>query len=180
MTCIVAIAEKGTVYMGGDSAASSGWDVTMLADPKIFVNGDYLIGSCGSIRMRGLLHHKLAPPLPTGDLARFMNTTFIDEVRALFRDNGFSKKENNVESGGLFLVGIQGKIFQIHEDYQVLQSQESYMSVGCGWTYALGSLATSQGAPQARLRKALEVSVKFSNGVRPPFRMVKKDWRLKI
>ena len=36
MTCIAAIAEKGKVYIGGDSAGVAGLDLTIRADEKVF------------------------------------------------------------------------------------------------------------------------------------------------
>src|SRR5690606_5374194 len=44
MTCIVAIKDGGSVWMGGDSAGCSGFDLTIRDDAKVFRNGPYLIG----------------------------------------------------------------------------------------------------------------------------------------
>ena len=45
MTCIVGIATAGKVFMGGDSAGVGGYDLTLQANPKVFVNDGYLMAS---------------------------------------------------------------------------------------------------------------------------------------
>ncbi len=45
MTCIVAIAHKGKVYMGGDGAGTdSSYGQVRRIDKKVFKNGDYQVG----------------------------------------------------------------------------------------------------------------------------------------
>ena len=50
MTCIVGVAHKGAVYIGGDSAAVAGWALTCRADHKVFKNGDFVMGFTTSFR----------------------------------------------------------------------------------------------------------------------------------
>jgi ATP-dependent protease HslVU (ClpYQ) peptidase subunit len=79
---------------------------------------------------------------------------------------------SNEETGGSFLVGYKGRLFQIYGDYQVGESVINYASVGCGDNYALGAMniLTEQVlCSKDILIKALETAVKFSNGVEPPF-----------
>ena len=63
MTCIAAITEKGKVYMGGDSAGVSGYDITIRADEKVFKNGQCVFGFTSSFRMGQLLCYKFKVPV---------------------------------------------------------------------------------------------------------------------
>ena len=55
MTCIAGLVHDGAVYLAGDSAGCSGWDLTVRADPKVFVSGSYVMGFTTSFRMGQLL-----------------------------------------------------------------------------------------------------------------------------
>jgi ATP-dependent protease HslVU (ClpYQ) peptidase subunit len=172
MTCIVAVSAKGKVYMGGDSALSDGTDLIVMSDEKVFLNGQYVIGFCGSYRMAQLLRYSLKPPQPRAqDIRQFMATKFIDAVRQTLSDGGYASKHNNVESGGRFLVGVKGRIFYVDEDYQIFEPKESYAAVGCGDQIAHGALYAQDVStkPDERVRQALRAAERFSAGVRGPF-----------
>jgi len=177
VTCVVALkARRGSrhqVVMGGDSAGVSRLDVTLRKDPKVFRNGEFLIGYAGSFRMGQLLRFKFQPPpvMKRGkDPFQYMCTYFVDEVRRTLKKGGFSEIENNVEEGGNFLVGFRGRIFEVGSDFQVGEATSDYAAIGCGDSYALGALAASAVSdPKERVLQALAVAEKFSGGVRSPF-----------
>lgn len=175
MTCIVGIVDQENVYIGGDSAGVGGLDITVRKDPKVFKNGEFVIGCCGSFRMMNILRFSFnAPSLTEGeDIYKYMCTSFINEIRRVFKDGGFSTNDKGEEKGGLFLIGFRGHLFRIDYDFQVGESVENYESIGCGDSYALGSLETRQnGTAESRIEIALTVACKFSGGVRPPFTIV--------
>lgn len=178
MTCIAAVAHDGKVYMGGDSAGVGGYDLTVRADAKVFRNGPFVFGFTTSFRMGQLLRHALTAPRPEGDLERFMCTTFVDAVRECLKAGGYASTHHDTESGGTFLVGVSGRLFQIDSDYQVGESRDRYDAVGCGSGYALGSLHLTAGIdwrdchPNWRVRSALKAAAHHSAGVRGPFRIV--------
>ncbi|MDB5358883.1 MAG: hypothetical protein JWO51_180 [Rhodospirillales bacterium] len=178
MTCIVGIVHKGSVVIGGDSAGVGGYDMQIRADRKVFRNGSLIMGFTSSFRMGQLLAVKLTPPRhhPDDDLWRYMVGPFVDEVRTVLSAGGYSKKENNVEEGGCFLVGFRGRLFQIESDFQVGERTDGFSAVGCGEAYALGSLAETDGrAPDVRVRRALAAAERFSAGVRGPFHIETLD-----
>lgn len=81
MTVIVGLINEGRVHIGGDSAGISGCRLTVRKDPKVFLNGPYVMGFCGSFRMGQLLHHAFKAPKPKGnDLDGFMTTRFVDKL----------------------------------------------------------------------------------------------------
>ena len=173
MTAIVGVVHDGRVYIGGDSAGSSEYRITQRADPKVFRNGLYVMGFTTSYRMGQLLRHAFEAPAPTGDLDKFMSTTWIDAVRECLKTGGWASRENEQESGGTFLVGIRGRLFSIGGDYQVGEAADGYDAVGSGNEIALGAMYATVGQPpKQRIRVALEAAERFNPGVRGPFTIV--------
>ncbi len=173
MTAVVGLVHGDRVHLGADSAGIAGWSLTVRADEKAFRNGPYVMGFTTSFRMGQLLRHAFVPPEPSGDLTRFMVTGFVDAVRACLKEGGWATKSSEQEQGGEFLVGVAGRLFVIHSDYQVAESVDGYAAVGCGADIALGALyATGGMLPKPRLRTALEAAERHSAGVRGPFAFV--------
>ena len=179
MTCIVAIAQNGTVYMGSDHAASddkSGW-VMSRKEPKVFKVGQYGIAFTDSFRMGQILQYNWSPPkyTPTktnSGLDKFMRTKFIDSVKVAFKDHGFGDIGGTDEdTGGIFIVGLEGRIFVVDEDFHVGENVVNYMAEGSGGMFALGALhaTKNQKNPKMRLKLALEAASEFSMSVAPPF-----------
>lgn len=177
MTCIVGLVADDKVYIGGDSAGSNSWQLTVRKEAKVFRNGDFLIGASGSFRMIQLLQYAFKPPvyekpLEHNDdyLSCYMATSFIDAVRECFKSGGFAKKEAEQESGGTFLVGFQGKLFCIQDDYHVGEALCKYSAIGDGEDVALGVLyATSGFNPHDRVDVALRAAEYHCTSVSAPF-----------
>ncbi len=174
MTCIVAIVEKGIVYVGADSLGSNGDKIITRKDTKIFIKKPFIFGFTSSYRMGQLLQYSLViPSFPKKITHKWMCTKFIDAIRECLHKGGFMKKEDEVEEGGVFIVGTQGKIYVIESNFQV-GIDGDYSTVGCGAVYAKGSLFSTKGqSPTVRIRKALEAAEEYSGGVRRPFKILK-------
>lgn len=172
MTCIVAVAHKGDVWMGADSAGVAGTRLTVRRDPKIYRVGDFLFGFTSSFRMGQLLGYTFKPPQHPSELGveRYMNTVFIDALRDCLKAGGYARTNNGAEEAGLFLVAYRARIFRVDDDYQVGESGEAFNAVGCGADLALGALhATRDKAPADRVEVALGAAEAFSAAVRRPF-----------
>lgn len=194
MTCIVGVEHGSKVYIGGDSAGSDGWRVSVRADEKVFVRQgaeDFttagsrsihpmIFGFTTSFRMGQLLHYSLQIPTMPATLDQmdsWMVTTFVDAVRKCLKDGGYASKENEEEAGGTFLVGTRGCLYVIYDDYQVGRTADGYNAVGCGEDFALGALhalrataaKTKAIGPEAQITAALEAASHHSTGVAGPF-----------
>ena len=174
MTCIVGLVDKGTVYIGGDSAGVAGLSVSIRADEKVFVNGPFIMGFTTSFRMGQLLRYKLEPAAQTikqTDM-EYMVTSFIDSVRKCFTDNGFGSGS----TGGTFLVGYKNKLYTIDTDYQVGVPADAYDTCGSGADLALGAMYATKGQdPRKRITTALSAASTFNAGVMPPFLIIKQE-----
>ena len=99
MTCIVGIEHGGKVYIGGDSAGSDGHHLVIMAEPKVFKRGRFLIGYTTSFRMGQLLQHTLKPPAFTAEWQKrgvhaFMTVRLVDAIRKCFTDGGWIATKN--------------------------------------------------------------------------------------
>ena len=180
MTCIVAIAQNGVVYMGSDHAASddkTGW-ILSRKEPKCFKVGQYAVAFTDSFRMGQILQYSWKPPIYTptktnSGLDKFMRTKFIDSIKDAFRAEGFGSvsQAGQEDEGGVFIVGLQGRIFTIDEDFHVGENIVNYMAEGSGGQIALGALyaTKNQKNPKVRLKAALEAASEFNMSVAPPF-----------
>jgi ATP-dependent protease HslVU (ClpYQ) peptidase subunit len=172
MTAIVAIAHDGQIWMGGDSAAGGGnWSVRVRTDRKVVRVGEFLMGFTTSFRMGQLLAHTFVPPRRQvgQDLFAFMVADFVPAIRRCFEAGGWARQDQGVNTGGVFLVGHAGRLFQIDSDFQVAEHADGYSACGCGEDYALGALFATKGKPEDRVRKALEAASAFSGAVLEPF-----------
>jgi ATP-dependent protease HslVU (ClpYQ) peptidase subunit len=174
VTCVVGDTDGKIVTIGGDSAGVGGFDLTVRADEKVFVLGEFIFGFTTSFRMGQLLRYHLKPPeFKEGqDVFAYMVTSFVDAARTILKNGGFAQKENEVEQGGTFLVGIRGKLFAVQSDYQVAESADPFCAVGCGDQIANGAMYAMSGfelTAKQRVLKALEAAERFSAGVRRPF-----------
>jgi len=172
MTCVVGLVDRGSVYIGVDSAAVQGWTRRKSRVAKVFRRGPFLIGYTTSFRMGQLLQHHLdVPPQEAGtDDVAYLVTHFIEKARALFKEKGFTKVEANTEKGGQFLVGYRGRLYTVESDFQVGENEEGYEAIGSGGDFALGALAAlPRLKPRERLTRALEIAAHFNMGVCGPF-----------
>lgn len=180
MTCIVGIAENDKVYMGADSCASDYYSWLQYDHPKICEVGEFLIGCCGSMRMIDLLTYSLTGCIqrPEDSDDKFMRTTFISNVKDCFKSGGFGTEEK----GGNFLVGYKGKLYEIQDDFSVVNSSQWGMSVGSGQLVARGSLYTTKVGqikltgdatltltPEHRILLSLQAAESAIPSVRGPF-----------
>lgn len=175
MTCIVGLMDTGRVYIGGDSAGVGGLDLIIRSDPKVFRNGEFIFGFTSSFRMGQLLRFSFkAPPRPEGvDDYQFLVTSFINSIRTCLKEGGFAASKDGVESGGSFLLGYRGNLYNISGDYQVGIAADGFDSCGCGQQIALGSLFSTKGqSPETRIDLALKAAENYSAGVRGPFTVI--------
>jgi hypothetical protein len=99
-----------------------------------------------------------------------MSTWFVNAVRSCLKSGGYASTEHGRESGGTFLVGYHGRLYEVWDDFQVGRPAAGYTAIGCGGDLAIGALyATRDDNPTLRVAVALAAAEQFSAGVRGPF-----------
>lgn len=164
MTCIVGLKTKDKIFIAGDSMGSNGFNHTIRKDPKVFKNGEYIMGYTSSFRMGQILQYNFIPPkikIPSkkekfsffnknknenkekywnNDPTGFMCTQFIPKLQQCLIENKWVRGKNDTISGGQFLVAAYNQLFEIDCDFQVARVDLPYCAVGCGQTVAEGAM----------------------------------------
>ena len=173
MTCIVGIADKGRVWMGGDTFMIAS-DLVYRAETKLFRVGDFLIGGAGGWRYLQLLAYavELAPPAPDADVRRYMATDFAKAVRAAVNEFGcMEKDQEGADSvGSRALIGAGGCLFNFDGALSHIPIENGFAAIGSGAHVAMGSLYETAGLePRERIEHALKAAEALADGVRSPF-----------
>lgn len=182
MTVIAAwVDDERKVWIGGDSAGVSNWELDIAARPKVFALGEMVIGYTSSFRMGQAIEFRLQIPrdLPDhlDDLDRYMAVDFSDAVRGVLRDVGYLKSENGRESSGVFIVGVRGCIYHADDDLHIRRTRHRFMAVGCGGAVASGALhAFTHGETPKDGRVVVATALKAAEalciGCRGPFAII--------
>lgn len=177
MTCIVAVKEKGKIYLGGDSCGVSGLDYSIRKDKKVFKNGEMVFGFTSSFRMGQILQYSYTLPKHPSKMSdfRYLCSTFITSIIDVFTEHKYIKNPGAVVEGGIFIIGYRGNLYKCWQDFQVELVYEDYLACGCGESYALGALRVMEKTkthPRKKVEKALKVAESFSAGVKAPFNIV--------
>ena len=178
MTCIVAVAKEGTVWLGGDRAAVDGaLSKTIIGDPKVFMRGELGIGVCGSPKVMDALAHVIDVPVQRSGTPRsFLVGTLVpalrDGLRAL--DCTSEEKEYGTCFRGAVLLAYRGDVYTMEMNFQLIKGSRGYASVGSGAELALGSLGETWRIdnPRKRVLAALQAAADGNAGVAPPFDVV--------
>lgn len=180
MTCIVGIIDyqNQKIIMAGDSAGVRSSDIFYRKDPKVFQNGEYILGFTSSFRMGQILQYEVyLPPMSEDchDVFEHMVTIVIPIIRKSFHENGYLTKYNDQEYGGEFLIGYRDRLFLVDTDFQIGESLQNFHSCGSGQQLALGSFHTTQKLnldARVRCELALDSASYYSSECSPPYNFV--------
>lgn len=189
MTCIVGFEQGGQVWIGGDSCAMdcNDGDVISLAQPKVWeLPGGILIGHTGGIRGQQALRfgidwnavmawpHWNGLQVPENLVMEFLCRAFVPAAIKAYREFGVAVTRDGQERADPFLLGFQGKLYEIEEEFAVIRSTRPYAAVGSGRKYALGAMAVldDQIPVEKRIRMALQAAATHNVGVTGPFTVI--------
>ena len=185
MTVIVAVvSDDGEIVVGADSASTDDvGTLTLRADGKLFHKHGYTIGFCGSYRVGQLVKHEMHLPSFDHDMTytqaeRFMVREFVPCLRKLLSKNGCMNTTgvDTMEGSSSLLVGFNGYLFVIADDFQVEVTCDDYAAIGSGAQVALGSLHADKTAghltAMQAVENALSAAERYCSTVRRPFYIV--------
>lgn len=177
MTAIVGYTDGKNTWLGGDSAGSNGYSIEANSQPKIFAVRNAIFGYTTSFRMGQLLEHHLKLSERAKPEISHIIQKIIPKIRRIFKANGYTHLKDSVESGGNFLVGIGGCLFEVQSDFSVLQGVRKYNAVGSGGEAALGAMFAVDRSPKITLLVGLKSAAEHQAGVCPPFHIIKTGWK---
>lgn len=170
MTCIVAISDGNTVYMGGERGYSDEHVIIPSLEPKIYDKGLYLIGYAGNAGTGQNVVHNFNPPafVTNTKVDNYMYRSFIPALRKFLKDDIDKDDDTSL------IIGIKGRVYEISvQDYQCTEYKE--IAIGSGMPYALGSLHTSKDLPaKERVHIAIESAITYSPTCQGPIDILYK------
>lgn len=189
MTCIIGYVDKVSssssnkpvVWLGGDSCGSGNGSDHIYKNNKVFHymnNPNIIMGGTTSFRHLDLLETTEGL---FDDFENLENITrldivkyFIPRIQKVFQGNYL--RGDDTDRGGNFLLGINDKLFEIQNDYSVLEPDSGVIAVGCGEDTAIVMLdaynVLTKEPPQTKLFRTLEYVSNYNQGVKPPFTVI--------
>lgn len=174
MTCIVGIATEGKVYIGSDSLGGGRNQKNIYKHSKVFIKEDFIIGYTSSFRMGQILEVEWKVPERNEyikDDYAFMIKQVVPSIKECFKEHGFGNiKDGEQDFAGDFLIGYNGSVYHLQDDFSVLEATDDFNSVGSGFHIALGSLASTVHweHPEERIYQAIEAAEKYKPTVQGP------------
>lgn len=174
MSVVVGVEGDQYVAMAGDHFWGHQDRSICKTQPKVFrkplaqhpsigeESTEMLIGVTGRPRVSQLLRfHFNAPTREHGPLV-YLTGSFVTALKSLFHNHGILKEEHEVQEvyESSILVGIEGGIYQISNNFQVTRAEEGYMAIGVGYKFAYGALASmdEELTPDTRATRAVRAT----------------------
>lgn len=182
MTCIAGAVNGNEVWIGADALSvhcDSAARVNTQA--KVFQVGEFLIGSCGTLRVQQIIRYLFTPPAIESDIVAYMVKVFVPALRNAIKENGgeILDPAGNSQLDGRYLIGVRGRLFEIDSSYAVFEAKANYAAVGCADQEALAAMFTATAlmagdiTPDKLVERGLLAAVEFDTSIRQPFTILK-------
>lgn len=138
MTCIVGIeTQDGKVVMGGDTLGSNWMGKTEFTQSKVYKHSKMIFGYTSTYRFGQIVElllddNSIYVPEDPKDVYGWLVRTFIPKLQKEIKDC-------DVNCGNM-LIGINGQLWEVQDDYSVLRAVTGFNSVGSGEAFAKGSV----------------------------------------
>lgn len=168
MSCVIGLLQNGKLYIGSDGIATTDdGEKRPIIATKVFTNKGYLMGYTGSIRTGQLVGPKhFNPPSNVYELPDLIRQHILEKGSLII--NG--ETQQHMHSCN-FLIGYQGRLFEILIDFQLNEIMGNFTAIGSGATYAMGSLFATKKwtSPENRILNALEAASEYDRSCGRPF-----------
>jgi hypothetical protein len=163
VTCIVALVEDNTIYMGGDRSASDDISIVSMIKPKVSIRDEWIYGYAGTIGIGQLINY-IDLPSPEGDIEKLIRLDICESLKTMI--DSHARDIENDDTG--FLIGAKGRLFEFNvSDWGVLEIDQT--SIGSGSQIAFGSLYTSiDNNPIDRIGLAIGAAITYSPSCQGP------------
>jgi hypothetical protein len=176
VTAVVGLETPEGAWLGCDSFLGDDVAADALARPKLFRRPGLVFGWAGSVTAAQAVEHmpRFRARRRGEDPESYLVAVVVPRVRAALAPLGYpSTGRDAVASPADFLVAVGGRLWTLQDDLSAVRSAMGFAAIGAGAPYALGALAATDGAPAARVRRALEVATRLCAQVRAPYHFVR-------
>lgn len=187
MTCIAgAVDQEGIVWMGGDAGLDSGDCSLQRESPKVFRNGDFLIGVAGTSRLSQIVQYVFVPPEVNQSPDAYFVKDFVAALRECLREHGGECKNEDDDGpetvmDGRILIGYRDWLVCIDGSYGVGMLAAPFQAIGSGAVEARAAMFTAWSllpkpvSGEAVVRCALAAAAEFDGNIRPPFTILRLE-----
>ena len=179
MTVVVGLVRDGKIYMGSDRMATWGNKTVIMSDPKIKEEGEFLLGSAGSLGTLQILFDAFEMPAIKEEQTQstYLLNDFAPAFRKRLKELGMLEEKNGKQStDNHFVIGFRGKLFSVGGNLSMVEHADSYCSIGSGSEFALGVLHALTGdknlKPEKIIERALEAAAHHNPYVAEPFDII--------
>ena len=182
MTCIIAHTNGKSSFIAGDKLGSNGFTKSVQTESKVFekefikINDDagltrtkeiMAIGYTTSFRMGQLLTYSLNLPLQDANetFPQYLVLKVIPIIRTMFKDEWGYRDASQDVGGGQFIILHNHIIYEVQEDFAVLQPKTQITAVGSGTYHAIAAM-------EAYIEVQDETKVELHNRVKSIFKIV--------
>lgn len=173
MTCIAALIHDGKSYIAGERGASEGDFILPIEKPKVWKDGEYLLGYYGTMYGE-IVQNYFEPPKISGSIDRFMKTTFRKALKNLYDE--WNVEDDEKEFG--MIICVKNKIYEHNiADMSMTTFNSPFLASGSGGSYAIGSLYSTQNYkdPKRRLKIAIESAIEYSTTCLGPIDIISNE-----
>lgn len=138
MTCIVGLEFEGKVYLAGDNQGTGFNNKLIHTQPKVFEKGGAIFGFTSTYRWGQILEHCLTDVIEPADVNKTYNwlvQTLVPTIMKECKACDYDSKSRTC------LIGINGQLWQLQDDWSVLRSIDGYSAIGSGCEYARGAIS---------------------------------------
>lgn len=177
MSVVVAVKEKGVVYMAADTQTTGGDYMRHNLNEVGFkikrLENGILLGLCGSVRSEQVLAYT-EDVFTLDENGALTKEHLVNEVLpCLYNalgDRGLLKKNGRMDSS--CLVAYKDALYQVRADFQVIKRTE-YAAIGSGLDRALYALSERTDLPvRERLYQAVSMSAEKIASVSGPYLLI--------
>lgn len=167
MTACLAIEYDGGVLLACDSFLGTDDVRDETPSPKWWCAGPLVVGYAGGLTIpQAMARAPRAPRRRPGEPAEALVQRYAARLHAAHRAARVALDETD------YVIAYAGVAWVVQPDASVARSARGYVAIGAGADYALGSLATTRGAPARRAKRALVAAARHCAQVAPPYRAV--------
>lgn len=182
MTCIAGAIKGTEVWIGGDAVSVQGYSSARVStQAKVFQVGEFLVGSCGTLRVQQIIRYLFTPPTIETDIITYMIKNFVPALKKAIKEHEgeVTTPDGGKAIDGRYLIGVRGRLFEIDSSYAVFEAKAPYAAVGCADQEALAAMFTATSlmagdiTPKQIVERGLLAAVEFDTSIRQPFTILK-------